>query len=62
VRSAELCCRCGIRLDAVLVAADTGYHLACHRAPLADDLALQRALHVVSAAFPRARRIREEQP
>lgn len=56
MRSAELCRRCGSRLDAVHIAADDGYH------PLADDLALQRALRVVADVFPSARRIREEQP
>jgi len=48
MRPHELCRRCGSRLDAVHIAA--------------DDLALQRALRVVSDVFPRARRIREEQP
>lgn len=55
-RPHELCRRCGIRLDAVHIAADDGYHPVCHRDPLADDLALQRALRVV-ATFPTARRL-----
>ena len=62
MRSAELCRRCGIRLDAVHIAADDDLHPVCHRDPLADDLALQRALRVVADVFPSARRIREEQP
>ena len=57
MRPAELCRRCGVRLDVLHIAAGVDLHPACHRDPPAIDDQYRRALFAVAAAFPTARRV-----
>jgi hypothetical protein len=57
VTPAPLCRRCGVLLDPVLRDLGWTHHPRCWRDTSADDLADRRALHVIAAVFPTARRI-----
>ncbi len=57
MRPHELCRRCGVRLDEVLIASSTDLHPVCHRDPPATDDQHRRALFAVAATFPTARRV-----
>ncbi len=58
-RPFELCRRCGVRLDRVLIEQGWDLHPVCNREP-AHDQAMDRALYIVKAAFPGATVIEEE--
>ncbi len=57
VRPAELCRRCGCRLDQLHIGTDVDRHPACHTDPPATDDQHRRALFAVAATFPTARQL-----